>query len=84
MDQQIFSQILSAKRKRFFGSKLIFERYKLATDLEDIEGEFGISIPASMKSWLINAGYGDIGEVLSFRREWFNIIELGVYIGYII
>jgi len=81
--EPLFSRILNARRKRFFGSKPIFEPYKPATDIDGVEVKVGATLPASLRAWLVAAGYGDICEVLSFRSEWFNSIDRGELQGHV-
>ncbi|MFY8041601.1 MAG: SMI1/KNR4 family protein, partial [Rhodoferax sp.] len=42
-----------------------------------MEKEIGISLPNDLRRWLLALGYGDINEELSFRAEWFALIESG-------
>ena len=73
--EPLFTRILSAQRKHLFGSKPLFEKYRAASDVANIETKIGASLPATLKAWLAAVGYGDLNEVLSFRSEWFNIID---------
>jgi hypothetical protein len=82
--EALFARILNARHKRFFGSKPVFERYKPATDIANVEARIGVSLPDALKTWLGAAGYGDINEVLSFRSEWFNVIERGELKGHVV
>ncbi len=75
--EPLFSRVLSARRKRLFGSKPIFEAYKPATDLAEVETQLRTALPPGLRAWLAAAGYGDINEVLSFRKEWFHVIDRG-------
>lgn len=34
-------------------------------------------MPASLRAWLLVAGYGDIDDEISFREDWFASIEGG-------
>jgi hypothetical protein len=82
--EALFVRILNARRKRFFGSKPVFEPYKPATDILNVEAKVGASLPEALKAWLVAAGYGDINEVLSFRSEWFNVIDRGELKGHVV
>jgi hypothetical protein len=82
--EPLFARILDAKRKRFFGSKPVFKPYKPATDIADVEAKIGVSLPAALRSWLVTAGYGDINEVLSFRSDWFNVLDRGELKGHVV
>ncbi|MCP5149770.1 MAG: SMI1/KNR4 family protein [Chromatiales bacterium] len=82
--EPLFSRILTATRKRLFGSKPLFQPHKPATDITTIEAKVGASLPDSLRAWLATAGYGDIDEVLSFRSEWFNAIDRGELQGHVL
>jgi hypothetical protein len=77
--QQLASRLLAARRKRWFGTRPVFESYAAvsAADLSRIETRVGTDLPAELKAWLLMVGFGDIGDVLSFRDEWFQAIEQG-------
>jgi hypothetical protein len=81
--EPLFSRVLSARRKRLFGSKPLFQPYKPATDIESVEARVGALLPASLRAWLVAAGYGDIDEALSFRSEWFDSIDRGELQGHV-
>ena len=34
-----------------------------------------------LRNWLLMAGYGDISDVLSFRKEWFRVTDRGALNG---
>lgn len=82
----VTSRILSSRRKRSFGSTPLFEAHKRVTESElaEIERQRHISLPQSLRRFLLSAGYGDINEVLSLRNEWFNIIDRGELTGHVI
>jgi len=81
--EPLFARILNARRKRFLGSKPLFEPYKPATDIADVEAKIGTSLPEALAAWLAAAGYGDINDVLSFRSDWFNVIDRGELKGHV-
>jgi len=80
------SRILSARRKRLFGSAPLFEPYKRVTEAEltDLERQLHCSLPEGLRAFLLTAGYGDINEVFSLRKEWFNVIDHGELTGHVI
>lgn len=82
--EALFARILNARHKRFFGSKPVFEPYKPASDISSVEAKVGMALPAALRGWLAAAGYGDINEVLSFRSEWFNVIDRGELKGHVV
>jgi len=71
--------LLSSRRKGLFSRKPIFERYAKVShaDLTHLEEKVGLPIPAPLRGWLLEVGYGDINEDMSFREEWFATIEAG-------
>ena len=75
----LFTRVLSAKRRRVLGSKPIFEPYEPASQsaLSAIESRIACELPASLRAWLLQAGFGDLNEELSFRPEWFSPIDRG-------
>jgi hypothetical protein len=82
--EPLFARILDARRKVFLGTKPMFEPHTPATDILDVEAKVGTSLPEGLSAWLSAAGYGDINEVLSFRSEWFSVIERGELTGHVI
>jgi hypothetical protein len=54
----LFARILATQRKRMFGSKPLFEPYAPAIDIVNVEERLGVSLPDSLKGWLLAAGYG--------------------------
>ncbi|WP_428573439.1 SMI1/KNR4 family protein [Ramlibacter sp.] len=77
--EELAKSILSARRKGLFRTKRIFEPYSTpnSDDLRRIEAALPIPLPNELRTWLLLAGFGDIGEELSFREEWFAAIESG-------
>jgi hypothetical protein len=82
--EPLFARILKARRKRLFGSKAVFEPYKPASDIPNVEARIGISLPEALSAWLAAASYGDINQVLSFRSDWFNVIDRGELKGHVV
>lgn len=62
-----------------FRRRPVFQAYASVspTELDDLERKVGISIPASLREWLLAVGYGDIDGELSFRWDWFEPVESG-------
>jgi hypothetical protein len=83
---ELSTRILSARRKRLFRSTPLFEPHHSASesDLAQLEHELGCHLPASLRTWLLAAGFGDINDHLSFRREWFSSIDRGELEGHVI
>jgi hypothetical protein len=82
----LVARITSAKRKRLFGPKPIFEPYQPASvnDPADIERRLSCPLPAGLRNWLLEAGYGDFNEVLALRSESFRPVEAGQLKGHVL
>ena len=76
--QALAQHISSKKIRSFFGSKLVFKPYQSvsAEDLGSLENELNANIPDDIKTWIIEAGLGDVNEELAFRLEFFSMIDL--------
>jgi SMI1 / KNR4 family (SUKH-1) len=83
--QSLIARILSTKRKRLFNSKPVFERYMAVSekDIADLEKYLECAFPDSLRTWLLQAGYGDFNEELSLRKEWFKVINRGELKGHV-
>ena len=83
--ENIAARILAGKRKRFFWCKPLFSRHAsvFESDLTAVENELGCQLPKDLRSWLLIAGFGDVNDKLSFRREWFNVIDRGQLKGHV-
>ena len=81
----LFLRILDAKRKRLLGKKRIFEPHRVVaeSELAILEDRIGCALPNSLRSWLLEAGYGDLNEELSFREEWFSVVDRGQLKGHV-
>lgn len=75
----IVQRILNSRRKGRLQSASIFKPYQAVSkaELTEVEFKVGAKLPDDFQVWLLTAGYGDIGEDLSFRPEWFKKIERG-------
>ena len=80
------ARFLAATRKSLFRSKPIFESYRNAdeADLAEIERHVGVTLPPSLRVWLLRAGFGDLNEEISFRAEWFSAVDRGPLKGHVI
>jgi hypothetical protein len=74
---KIAKTILSAKRRKFLRSRPVFERHAPVSEAElfRLATALNFKFALGLSKWLLLAGYGDIDETLSFREEWFSIIE---------
>lgn len=72
-------RFIGETRKSWFRSRPLFVRHATVSsvDLDSIEQEVRASLPADLREWLLEAGFGDLNEQLSFRREWFRPVEQG-------
>ena len=75
-----FAERLKARsRKGWLRTRPLFQRYApvALADLVGIESEISTGLPNDLREWLLEVGYGDINENLSFRQEWFRPVEQG-------
>jgi hypothetical protein len=74
---EIAKTILSAKRRKFLRSRPVFERYAPVSEAELFHLARGLNFKfaVGLSKWLLLAGYGDIDETLSFRKDWFSVIN---------
>ena len=71
---ETFSRILATKRKHWWRSRSVFQPHAPVSESElaTIERQLECTLPSELREWLLQAGYGDINEELSFRRDWFR------------
>jgi hypothetical protein len=71
--------ILSAKRKRLLRSQPIYQTSRRASemDLFRVARKLDCKLTVDLSKWLLTAGYGDIEHSLSFREDWFCLIDQG-------
>lgn len=71
--------LLSESRKGFFRRSPVFKKHGGASpgDLTSIEKKIGTQIPEDLQRWILAVGFGDIGDEISFRKEWFAVIDEG-------
>jgi hypothetical protein len=82
----LLGRIFRSKKKKWLGVGSIFEPYEkvLETDIADLEFRLREKLPSVLRDWLLMAGYGDINTVLSFRKDWFRVIDRGALKGHIV
>ena len=75
--------VLSARRKSLFRQKVIFRAHRkvLPSEITSLEARIGVSLPKDLQDWLLEVGYGDINDELSFREEWIATIDSGTLKG---
>ena len=76
---ELTARVLNKTRKKWFRKRPLFAPYKPVTSLEieRIEAKTGAPLPGDLKDWLLSVGYGDVDENLSFRYEWFSMVDQG-------
>lgn len=69
--------VLSAKRKRFLSRKPIYQTSARASEmgLFRIARQLDCKLTLGLSKWLLEAGYGDIENSLSFREDWFCLVS---------
>lgn len=77
--------ILAAKRKRFLRSQPIYQTTSRVTemDLFQIARTLDAKLNVGLSKWLLTAGYGDIEDSLSFRKDMFCLIGQGPLSGHV-
>jgi len=82
---EIAKAILSAKRKKFLRSRPVFEHHASVSEagLYRIATGLNFKFTPGLARWLLLAGYGDIDQALSFREEFFSIINGGPLDGHV-
>ena len=78
-------RVLAGKREGIFRSPSLYEPYRPVeeSDLAALEERLGHLLPQALRAFLMVAGYGDLNDVLSFREEWFAIIDGGELHGHV-
>ncbi len=66
------ARILAMRTSGFLRSRPVFKLHRAVTesDLLSIEAKLKIALPSDLSSWLLEAGFGDIADQLSFRADW--------------
>ena len=82
---EIAKIILSAKRRRFLRSSPVFKRFSPVSEAELFRMAIGLNFKFTLplSKWLLLVGYGDIDEALSFREEFFSLINGEAQDGYV-
>ena len=77
--RDLVERLLANRRKGWFKSRPVFEAYAPATlaDLSAAESHVGRALPEDLKAWLLLLGFGDVGEDLGFRKEFFAPVADG-------
>ncbi len=81
--RDVAARMLKVSRRKWFQTRPSFRPHKPVTseEIAAIEARDGLSLPDDLKGWLLEVGYGDVDETLSFRSEWFCAIEQGEFVG---
>lgn len=77
--QDLVDRFLSARRKRWLGTRPIVEHRAVPSeqDLASLEGRLGCALPSDMRAWLSTVGFSNIDDDLSLRAEWFRQVDQG-------
>ena len=77
--KKLIDTILADKRKRFLIKKPIYQTSSRVNemDLFRIAKKLDCKLSVGLSKWLLTAGYGDIEQSLSFREDWFCLLENG-------
>lgn len=69
--------VLSAKRKRFLRNQPIYQTSARASEmgLYKVAKKLQCKLTLGLSKWLLEAGYGDIENNLSFREDWFCLLN---------
>ncbi|HWT20892.1 MAG TPA: hypothetical protein VN280_18475 [Variovorax sp.] len=81
--EEIAERFLAGKRKALLRWKPLFnafEAYRRPLTIRDTAG----AMPENVEVFLSKTGYGDIADVLSFRSQWVQQIEVGELAGHVI
>lgn len=64
--------LMSARREGWFATRPVFvPRGRVTADeLDRVEWRIGTAMPRPLLAWLLEVGYGEVDEVLSFFEEW--------------
>ena len=81
-----FTLLRSSVRPSILGAKPVWQPYAKTSpeELCRIAQALGRSLPDQLVAFLLEFGFGDIADELSFRRDWLSRIEDGPLIGHII
>ena len=77
--KKLIDTVLTDKRKRFLIKKPIYQTSSRVNemDLFRIAKKLDCKLSVGLSKWLLTAGYGDIEQSLSFREDWFCLLENG-------
>jgi hypothetical protein len=77
--KKLIDTILTDKRKHFLVKKPIYQTSSRVSemDLFRIAKKLDCKLSVGLSKWLLSAGYGDIEHSLSFREDWFCLLENG-------
>lgn len=77
--KDVLHAINTTTRKSFFGRKPMYKPHAVVTDIDLTSAEEAIrcTLPSSLKELLCSIGYGDLNNELSFRKEWWQVLEVG-------
>jgi len=82
----VFEKLRNAKRKALWRFRPMWKLHATASAeaLDSVGMKLGAAIPNDLRTFLLQFGFGDLNDELSFRRDWFVCIEHGPLLGHIV
>jgi hypothetical protein len=77
--KKLIDTILAGKRKRFLRRQAIYQTSARVSemDLFRVARRLDCKLTVDLSKWLLSAGYGIIENSLSFREDWFCLLDDG-------
>jgi hypothetical protein len=75
-----------ATRRTWLGRRPVWQRHQ-STSVEELSrvGQgLQLAIPEDLVQFLVELGFGDINDELSFRKEWLTTVQTGPLVGQLI
>ncbi len=75
-----------ATRRTWRGARPVWQRHESTSveELSQISLGLQLAIPEDLVQFLMELGFGDINEELSFRKEWLTTVQTGPLVGQLI
>lgn len=81
--KQIINRIQTLTKKKLFGSRKIYEPYQSLSNADIFDIQKNTVFPQDLLTWYTEAGFGDINEEFSLRKEWISVIDRGELEGHV-
>ena len=77
--ETLTERLLNTTKKKFFGSKPVYESRGRPSEeeLASVEVEHDVKLPPDLRYWLQSAGYGTFGDEILIDPCCFNVIAEG-------